>query len=125
MTNKTEHMLARVSHRRIDDTRVLIVVDKYVSGETLKNILDDWQYAIIGICTSSQEAITRVKKDKPDLILTDMELNNCDGIYLARQMNLQTENSNILNHVVPLTERLTLLHALIPCTNPLILSFPL
>jgi len=95
MTNKTEHMLARVSHRRIDDIKVLVVVDKYVSGETLRNILDDWQYDIIGICTSSQEAITRVKKDKPDLILTDMELNDCDGIYLAQQLNLQTDNSNL------------------------------
>lgn len=106
MTNKTKHMLARVSHRRIDDTRVLIVVDKYVSGETLKNILDDWQYAIIGICTSSQEAITRVKKDKPDLILTDMELNNCDGIYLARQMNLQTDNSNLCIYFTTYTSEL-------------------
>ncbi|MBS0496335.1 MAG: response regulator [Proteobacteria bacterium] len=95
MTNKTEHMLARVSRRRIDDIKVLVVVDKYVSGETLRNILDDWQYDIIGICTSSQEAITRVKKDKPDLILTDMELNDCDGIYLAQQLNLQTDNSNL------------------------------
>ncbi|MBS0422867.1 MAG: response regulator [Proteobacteria bacterium] len=95
MTSKTEHVLARVSRREIDDTRVLIVVDKYVSGETLRNILDDWQYNIIGVCTSSQEAIVRVKKDKPDLILTDMELNDCDGIYLAQQLNLQTDNSNL------------------------------
>lgn len=95
MTNRTEHMFARASHRRIDDTRVLIVVDKYISGETLRNILDDWQYNIIGVCISNQEAIARVKQDKPDLILTDMALSDCDGIYLAQQLNSQTDNSNI------------------------------
>ena len=47
MTNKTEHILARISHRRIDETRVLIVVDKYISGKTLKNILNDWEYNIM------------------------------------------------------------------------------
>ena len=52
MTNRTEHTFARASHRRIDDTRVLIVVDKHISGETLRNILDDWQYDIIGVCIS-------------------------------------------------------------------------
>jgi len=95
MTNKTEHILARISHRKIDETRVLIVVDKYISGKTLKNILNDWEYNIIGVCTSSQEALVRVKKDKPDLILTDMELNDCDGIYLAQQLNLQTDSTNL------------------------------
>lgn len=95
MTNRTEHTFARASHRRIDDTRVLIVVDKYISGETLRNILDDWQYDIIGVCISNQEAIARVKQDKPDLILTDMALSDCDGIYLAQQLNSQTDNSNI------------------------------
>ena len=95
MTNKTEHILARISHRKIDAARVLVVVDKYISGKTLKNMLEDWEYNIIGVCTSNQEALFRVKKDKPDLILTDMELNGCDGINLVQQLNLQNDHSNL------------------------------
>ena len=112
MTNETEHMLARVTHRRTGDTKVLVVVDKYVSGETLSNILDDWQYDIIGICTSNQEAITRVKKDKPDLILTDMTLNDCDGIYLGPQLNLQTDNPNLCIYFTTYTSDLIVQRAM-------------
>lgn len=107
MNSKTEHILARVSGRKIDDTKILIVIDKYISGKVLRNILDDWQYNITGVCTSSQEAIARVKKDKPDLILTDMELSDCDGIYLAQQLNLQTDNSNICIYFTAYTSDLT------------------
>jgi len=95
MANRTEQALARISHKKMDDTKVLIVVDKYVSGKTLKNIFEEWGYDVTGVCTSSQEALVRVKKDKPDLILTDMTLDDCDGIYLAQQLSLQTDNTNI------------------------------
>jgi len=95
MANRTEEVLARISHKKMDDAKVLIVVDKYVSGKTLKNIFEEWGYDVTGVCTSSQEALVRVKKDKPDLILTDMTLDDCDGIYLAQQLSLQTDNTNI------------------------------
>lgn len=95
MANRTEQVLARISHKRMGDAKVLIVVDKYVSGKTLRNILEEWEYDVTGFCTSSEEVLVRVKKDKPDIILTDMTLNDCDGIYLAQQLNLQTDNTNI------------------------------
>lgn len=95
MANKTERVLARISHKRMSEAKVLVVVDKYVAGKTLREILEEWEYNIIGICTSNQEALVRVKNDKPDLILTDMVLNDCDGVYLAQQLNLQTDNSNL------------------------------
>jgi DNA-binding NarL/FixJ family response regulator len=95
MANRTDQVLARISHKRMGDAKVLIVVDKYVSGEILKNILAEWEYDVTGVCTSSQEALVRVKKDKPDLILTDMTLGDCDGIYLAQRLNLQSDDTNI------------------------------
>ncbi|MBX9895719.1 MAG: response regulator [Nitrosomonas sp.] len=96
MANKTERVVTRISHNsRFGETKILIVVEKYISGKTLKDMLEEWAYDITGICTSSQEALVRVKKDKPDLILTDMELNDCDGIHLAQQLNLQTDRSNL------------------------------
>lgn len=96
MTNKTERVVTRISHNsRFGETKVLIVVEKFISGKTLIDMLEEWEYNILGICTSSQEALVRVKKDKPDLILTDMELNDCDGIHLAQQLDLQSDHSHI------------------------------
>ena len=96
MANKTERVVTRISHNsRFGETKVLIVVEKFISGKTLIDMLEEWEYNILGICTSSQEALMRVKKDKPDLILTDMELNDCDGIHLAQQLDLQSDHSHI------------------------------
>jgi len=91
MANKTERLLARISHKRVSDIRVLIVVDKYVSGILLKNMLEESEYNIMGVCTSGQEALFRVKEQKPDVVLTDIKLSDCDGIYLAQQLNLKID----------------------------------
>jgi len=77
------------------EAKILIVVEKYISGEILKNILEEWGCDVTGVCTSSQEALVRVKKNKPDLILTDIKLDNCDGIYLAQQLKLPADDTNI------------------------------
>lgn len=95
MTSKTERVLARISHKKAGDTKVLIVVDKYISGKALKNMLEEWEYNVTGVCTSEQEALVRVGEDKPDLVLTDMELSDCSGIHLVQQLNLKTENSSL------------------------------
>jgi DNA-binding NarL/FixJ family response regulator len=95
MTNKTERVLARISHKRAGDAKVLIVVDKYLSGKNLKNILEEWAYNVIGVCISGQDALVRVKKDKPELVLTDMELNGCKGIKFSHRFDLQTDSSNL------------------------------
>ena len=96
MTTKTESALARISHKRIDkvSANVLIVVDKYVPGKMLKHLLDE-QYNIVGICTSCQEALKKISEIHPDLILTDVALQDCDGIYFAQQLNLKGENSSL------------------------------
>ncbi len=95
MTSKAEHVLPKISHKRLGNTKILIVVDKYISGKRLKNMLEEWEYSIIGVCTSGKEALIRVKEDKPDLILTDIELKDCNGIHLVKQLNLQTDHSNL------------------------------
>lgn len=95
MTNKTEHVLARVAHKKTCDTKMLIIIDKYIHGSALKNILEEWEYNIIGFCTSGREALVRVRKDKPDLVLTDIELSDCSGIHLMQQLNLKTHSSKL------------------------------
>ena len=95
MNSKTEHNLARILHKKTDGIKVLIVVDKYISGTALKNMFDIWGYNIIGICTSNQEVLDKVKEKKPDLIFTDIELTNCSGIHLVQQLSFKHNDSNL------------------------------
>lgn len=95
MTTKTENVLARISQRRINNVNILIVVEKYVSGTMLEHILEGQAFHITGICTSTHEALEQVKKSKPDLILTDMNLSDCDGIYFAQQLNIPKDDSSL------------------------------
>lgn len=95
MNSKTKHIVANISHKKIEDSKALIVVDKYISSITLENMLDAWGYNVVGICTSNQDVLNRVKKDQPDFILTDMELNGCHGIHLRQQPDTQPCDSNL------------------------------
>ncbi|UJP05585.1 MAG: DNA-binding response regulator [Nitrosomonas sp.] len=95
MATKTESVLARISERKINNTNVLIVVDKYISGQMLAQLLEGRAYQIAGICTSSHEALLRIRASRPELILTDMNLTNYDGICWAQKLNLTTDNSNL------------------------------
>jgi len=95
MNNKIDHVVERTPHKRMSKAKILIVVDKFISDKAMKDILEDLEYDVIGICTSSHEALINIKKDKPDFILTDMELNGCDGIYFSPQLAQQTENPKL------------------------------
>ena len=95
MVNKAERVIARISQKVMGDTKVLVVVDKYISGNTLRNMLEKWEYNITGVCNSGKEALLRMREDKPDIILTDIELTDCSGIRLVQQLNLQTQDTNL------------------------------
>jgi len=95
MINKVERIVTRISQKVASDTKVLVVVDKYISGKALKNMLEAWEYNIIGICTSGKEALIRMRESKPDIVLTDIELTDCTGIRLVQQLNLQTQDTSL------------------------------
>lgn len=95
MTNKTEQVFSGASHKKIDTTKVLVVIDKYIAGEAFKRMLEEWNYSISGVCTASKEALIKVKEVKPDLIFTDIELKDCNGIRLVKQLNLPSEQPSL------------------------------
>ncbi|MDP1559214.1 MAG: DNA-binding response regulator [Nitrosomonas sp.] len=92
---RTEDMIPGALHKRKDDARVLIMVDKYVPGANMEGILGGVGYNVIGICASGQEALDRLKKDKPNLVLTDILLHDCNGIEIVQQPESQMGNSNL------------------------------
>lgn len=112
MNSKTEHIVANISHRKIEESKALIVVDKYISSIALKNMLNAWGYNVVGICTSNQDVLNRLKKDQPDFILTDMELNGCNGIHLRKQSDTQPCDSNLSIYFTTYSTDLTIQRAI-------------
>lgn len=95
MTNKAEQVLSGASQKKMNATKVLVVIDKYLAGKALKKILEEWNYTIIGVCNAGKEALIKAKELKPDLILTDIELKECNGIRLAEHLNSKSDQSNL------------------------------
>jgi len=66
---------------------ILIVEDKLIVAENLKNKLEQIGYAVSGIVTSGEEAVKKAIKLQPDLILMDIRLEGkMDGIDAAKQI---------------------------------------
>ena len=95
MTTKTENVLARIPQKKLINTNVLIVVEKYLSGKLLQHLLEKQNLCVTGICTSGHDALEKIKKNKPDLVLTDMNLRDCGGVYFAQQLNFQEDGFNV------------------------------
>lgn len=69
---------------------ILIVEDERIVAEDIKNSLQNIGYTIIGIASSGEEAIEKVRKGHPGLVMMDITLNgDMDGIECA---------SHILSH---------------------------
>jgi len=64
--------------------RVLIVEDESIIASDLAQTLTSFGYAVVGIASSSQEAIELARRTQPGLVLMDIRLNgDVDGIATA------------------------------------------
>lgn len=64
---------------------ILIVDDEPDARKTLSDILTNKGYKVTGVA-SGQEALEKVDKEKPDLVLIDTKLPDMDGIEVCRQI---------------------------------------
>ncbi|HRZ65486.1 MAG TPA: chemotaxis response regulator protein-glutamate methylesterase [Spirochaetia bacterium] len=65
--------------------RVLIVDDSAVVRQTLKEILDsDSEIEVMGTAADPIFALKRMESDKPDVIITDVEMPRMDGLTFLR-----------------------------------------
>lgn len=73
--------------RKISMKKIMIVDDNYLSAEGIeKNI--DWETLnaeIIHVCYNGTSAIEAMKKEPADLIISDIEMPDLDGISMSRQ----------------------------------------
>ena len=68
--------------------KILIVEDEIIIAEDLQRKLKSMEYDIIGIASSGEEAIKKIKENNPDLILMDIVIHGMmDGIETAAQIH--------------------------------------
>lgn len=69
-------------------SQIMIVEDEPIIARDIKNNLEQSGYTIPSIASSSIDAISKIKKSRPDLILMDIKLNEkTDGIDLVELIN--------------------------------------
>ena len=67
--------------------RRVVIVDEPEFGNILKFILDSSKrYNVVSVFTSMEDAIPELKKVKPDILITDLELNGMPGLEGVRQI---------------------------------------
>jgi DNA-binding NarL/FixJ family response regulator len=65
--------------------RVLIADDQTLFRAGLARLLDeDSRVEVVGLAMDGQEAVKQAAKLKPDVVLMDMKMPNCDGIEATR-----------------------------------------
>ncbi len=74
--------------------KILIVDDSSVDSKHLQRILLDAGCAV-AIAVSGLDALVKVKTDKPDLILMDVNMPDLDGFATARKLNQEPETKVI------------------------------
>lgn len=69
------------------NAQILIVEDEIFVAEEIQSRLKDLGYAVSGIASSGEEAITKAAKMRPDLVLMDIRLSGeMDGVEAAEQI---------------------------------------
>jgi PAS domain S-box-containing protein len=69
---------------------ILIVEDTWAVAEDIKDRLETLGYGVSGMLASGEEALHKVQKDPPDLVLMDIVLKGeMDGVEAAEQIRVQ------------------------------------
>jgi DNA-binding NarL/FixJ family response regulator len=66
--------------------RLLIVDDSLVFLEAARAVLDREGIAVVGVASTSAEAIRRVEELRPDVTLVDIDLGDESGFDVVRQL---------------------------------------
>lgn len=66
--------------------KVLIVEDKFLIVEEIKEKLHRKNYSVCAVASSGEQAISLICDNKPDVILLDIELPGIDGLETAKKL---------------------------------------
>jgi PAS domain S-box-containing protein len=75
-----------------DEKQILVVEDEIIVGMDIQRRLKNLGYIVPVVVSSGEEAITKVRENKPDLVLMDINLHGeMDGIETASQIHSFSE----------------------------------
>ncbi len=81
----------------MDKLRIFLVEDEFVVREGIKKI--DWEshgYEFCGEAPDGEMAIPMIRKEKPDVVITDIKMPFMDGLELTRQVKKELPYTEIV-----------------------------
>lgn len=81
---------------RMNRKKILIVDDISLVRFLIRNILEKYNYEIIGEATNGLEAVEKYMELKPDLVIMDIVIPIMDGIYATQKILERDKNARIL-----------------------------
>lgn len=66
--------------------RVLIVDDDQQVGRQLRDLLTDFDHAVVGVVSNSIQALVLIKTLRPEVVVTDLRMPSLNGIELTAQV---------------------------------------
>jgi len=76
--------------------RILITDDALFMRVTLKNILTQNGYEVVGEATNGAESVELYKQLKPDLVTMDITMPEMDGIAALKQIKAADPSANVV-----------------------------
>ena len=76
--------------------KILLVDDHAVVRSGLRNLLMSVSGAQISEAATGREALSRLRQDRPDLVLLDLNLPGIGGLELLRRMLIEDPSARIL-----------------------------
>ncbi len=92
-TNKEESLLTDLNLGLLEEANILIVEDDALIRMHIKKILE--KFMVVSEASNGKEALERISQNKPDIILSDVEMPVMDGITFAKAVRAQEELTSV------------------------------
>ena len=84
--------LSKELFRMESEIKILIAEDEAIFALSMKSVLTRLGYGICGLVSTAEEAVAKVKQEKPDLVILDVTLNGrFNGIEAAKEIRSRSD----------------------------------